>query len=97
MDDLDLTPWEGLDAGSESGGRVAHPRAGRLLPSFGGYRTFEPIGLPPTDPPVDLGALAPRIPEGWTFVLSDGRGAVAAGSLRGGAMNARVYPLPAGS
>ncbi len=61
MDDLDLTPWEGLDAGSESGGRVAHPRAGRLLPSFGGYRTFEPIGLPPSDPPVDLGALAPRI------------------------------------
>lgn len=61
MDDLDLTPWEGLDVGSEADRRVAHPRAGRLLPSFGGYRTFEPIGLPPTDPPVDLGALAPRI------------------------------------
>jgi Fic family protein len=61
MDDLDLTPWEGLESDSESGGRVAHPRAGRLLPSFGGYRTFEPIGLPPTDPPMDLGALAPRI------------------------------------
>jgi Fic family protein len=61
MDDLDLTPWDGLESDSESWGRVAHPRAGRLLPSFGGYRTFEPIGLPPTDPPVDLGALAPRI------------------------------------
>lgn len=61
MNDLDLTPWEGLESDSESGGRLAHPRAGRLLPSFGGYRTFEPIGLPPTDPPIDLGALAPRI------------------------------------
>lgn len=62
MDDLDLTPWEG-GTGPESAPerRKAHPRAGRLLPSFGGYRTFEPVPLPPADPPIDLAALAPRI------------------------------------
>jgi Fic family protein len=61
MDELDLTPWEGGIGADGSEQRVANPRAGRLLPSFGGYRTFEPVGLPPSDPPIDLAALAPRV------------------------------------
>lgn len=65
MDDLDLTPWEGVDRPEGSGKhqqrRAAHARSGRLLPSFGGYETFEPVGLPPGEPPIDLAALAPRL------------------------------------
>ncbi len=61
MEDLDLTPWEGGIGADGPERRVADPRAGRLLPSFGGYRTFEPVGLPPREPPIDLAALAPRL------------------------------------
>ncbi len=61
MDDFDLSPWEGPGGPDGAERRLANPRAGRLLPSFGGYRTFEPVGLPPSDPPIDLAALAPRM------------------------------------
>lgn len=57
MDDLGLD----IAGGGESGrGRLAHPRAGALSPvTAGGYRTFEPVGLPPAG--LDLGRLEPAL------------------------------------
>lgn len=57
MDDLDLDIAGGGEGGVE---RQAHPRAGALSPvSAGGYRTFEPVGLPPVG--LDLGRLEPAL------------------------------------
>lgn len=57
MDDLGLDIAGG---GEDRVERRAHPRAGSLSPvTAGGYRTFEPVGLPPVG--LDLGRLEPAL------------------------------------
>ncbi|MEA5486632.1 Fic family protein [Pseudanabaena sp. CCNP1317] len=57
MDDLDLDIAGGGEGRVE---RRGHPRAGALSPlTTGGYRTFEPVGLPPVG--LDLGRLEPAL------------------------------------